>query len=816
MQAGNRAPAAQRRLYRVALKLKAGLRPRRGRGAWAGWPVACLAFAAGVLALQMQATLPPRALTGTALAVAAWAAWRRPEDRPIAAFLLGFAWAAWQAQGRLDGGVTAAALGRDLRVEGAVVSLPERHGGVHRFDFRVDHLLDGPTAALRTPAVVRLSVYRPKRGAALPQAGERWRLRVRLKPVHGQRNPGTFDYETWAFARGVRGSGYVRAGPGTERLGPEPGAAAAWLRFRARLLALQSARLGEAARDGRIQALTLGWRGAVDEAQWALLRATGTTHLMAISGMHVGLLAALAYALGLALWRRLRARLAPWRWPPAQRLAALTALAAAAAYALLSGFSVPTQRALLMLAVGLAAWWSAAGARPWRAWCLALAVVLLWDPFAPLTPGFWLSFAAVAVLIHVFAGRRRPAATGLLRWRRAAGDLCRAQFALILGLAPLSAYFFGEAALLGALANLVAVPLVGLGVLPLAVAGTALLPFDDLSSGLLQAAAAGLAGLDRLLEPLSQAVAPWRPAQPPAWSLPLAALGVALLSLPRGVPGRWLGLGCLLPALTHAAPAPPPGALWLTVLDVGQGNAVLLRTAGHAALYDAGPRSAGGFDAGARIVLPHLRSLGIGRLDALLVSHEDQDHAGGAGAVLEGLDVAWVLAADPAPYRGRAGRVERCRRGRQWRWDGVTFRLLHPEPETPGDGNDASCVLEIEAGGRRVLLAGDIGARVERRLAAAGRLRPAALVLAPHHGSAGSSSPAWVDAVAPEQVVYSAAWANRWGFPRPAVTARYAAAGARQWHTGRDGALEFEVSAAGLRLRQAARARSRYWHHRPP
>jgi competence protein ComEC len=492
---------------------------------------------------------------------------------------------------------------------------------------------------------------------------------------------------------------------------------------------------------------------------------------------------------------------------PAQKAAALAGFVGAFAYCLVSGFAVPAQRTLYMVGVVAAALWLGRATSASRVLAAALFVVLMLDPWAVLSPGFWLSFAAVAVIFHVSTGH-----TSKPHWLAQWG---RVQWAVTVGLAPLMLVLFRQVSLVSPLANGVAIPLVSLVVTPLALIGAAL-PFAwplGLAHAILVALMAALEWLANLPSAL------WQQHAPVPWTVPLALLGIAWLLLPRGFPARWLGAVLALPLFTVLPPAPAAGELWITVLDVGQGMAVLARTQKHALLYDAGPSFNAFADSGSRIVLPYLRGEGVAGLDALVVSHDDRDHSGGAAAVLAGTPVAVLWSSLDAEHELLSGNIpaEACAAGRAWKWDGVVFEFLHPDPAAASGRkarvNDRSCVLRIAAPGGRMLLAGDIERSAERELLRrSAALLPAEALLVPHHGSATSSSAEFVRLVAPRYAVFTVGYRNRFGHPREDVLDRYREAGSTLLRTDTGGAVEIRFAPGGVRIEtQRDRAR-RYWH----
>lgn len=718
-----------------------------------------------------------------------------PGGRRVAgAFLLGFLLAAAASHGRFEPVLGPGLAGVDLRIEGRIAGLPDRNERRLRFEL-VPGRAWQEDRPVRLPRRIRLNWYGRELPAVRP--GERWRLTARLRAPRGFANPGGFDYAGWLFRRGIGATGYVRAEPPARRLAP---ATPSIDGIRARLRERLRPALADRAHGGMLLALALGDRGGIDRDQWQTLVATGTNHLMAISGLHIGLIALLGYGLGKRLWRcsgPLRERLAR---PVMQSLAALSL---ATLYAALAGFALPTVRALTMLIVVLSALCLRRRVRPGAVLAAAAVLVIVTDPLAVLSPGFWLSFGAVAAILLVVTGR-------LGRPRRPAGWV-RLQCAIALALTPLLLALFREASLVAPLANLVAVPWVSTVTVPGALAGTALYPLLPSAGGPLLALADGsLALLWPLLDTLAGLpVAQWRAPAFPAWVLALAGLGIVVLLLPRGVPGKGAALLALAPLLLWQPPRPQAGAFWLDLLDVGQGLAAVIRTANHTLVYDAGPRFSADFDTGRAVVVPFLRAAGVRRLDALVISHGDNDHAGGAAAVRRLMRPRRVWTGEP---RALAAGAAFCSRGREWQWDGVRFRFLHPGRDELWQDNDASCVLRIDGPGGSLLLPGDIEAGAERHLVGRGAALAADVVVAPHHGSSTSSTRPFVRAVSPRWVLYSVGHRNRWDFPHSVVMARWQPAGFARTDCG--GALHQEFRpATGVSAPSAWRLqRRRPWH----
>jgi competence protein ComEC len=736
-----------------------------------------LALALGLLTLRFLPSLPP----GWLLLIAAFAGQALLLSRlyPLGFFLLGLAWACNSAQWALDDRLDSRLDGRTLWLEGRVVGLPEVSDGVVRFLLEEAH-----SRRAELPRRLRVAWY----GGPAVQGGERWRLAVNLKRPHGLVNPQSFDYEAWLLAQRIGATGTVKSG---KRLAPAAGLGSWRDSLRQQLLAVPAFH-----REGAIAALVLGDGSGLSTRDWRLLQHTGTVHLMVISGQHIGLLAGFLYGL-VALLAKLGAWPARWPWLPC---ACALALGGALLYGLLAGFEVPVRRACVMVALvllwrlrfrHLGAWWPL---------LLALIVVLLLEPLASLQPGFWLSFSAVAILALVFGGR-----LGVWGWWR---GLTRAQWTMAIGLLPMMLILGLPVSSSGPLANLIAVPWVGLVVVPLALLGTLLLPVPVLGEGLLWLAGGALHLLFELLGIIADWLPAWLPSVLPLWAWLLAALGALLLLLPAGVPLRLPGIALMLPALLLPAPHMEEGRADVWVLDVGQGLAVLVRTREHALLYDAGPRF-GDFDTGERIVLPSLRALNLRQLDLMLLSHADNDHAGGAAAIKAGMPVSRVISGEPQRLADELG-ADSCESGLVWQWNEVDFRLW--QWESAGSGNQLSCVLQVEAAGERLLLSGDIDVQAERALIQSDFPLASQWLLAPHHGSRTSSSQSFIDAVGAQNVLITRSRHNAFGHPHPQVLARYRAAGVEVHDTARDGALHLRLGEHGAA--RALRQEPRFWREK--
>ncbi|WP_448646058.1 DNA internalization-related competence protein ComEC/Rec2 [Pseudomonas mohnii] len=736
-----------------------------------------VALALGLLALRFLPALPPVWLCTLLPVIGLMLLPFR--TYPVAFFLFGLSWACLQAQWALDDRLPSRLDGETRWVEGRVVGLPQHTEAVVRFE-----LADARSRHGTVPPLMRLAWY----GGPPVKSGEGWRVAVKLKRPAGLLNPHAFDYDAWLLAQRIGATGTVKDG---ELLSEARGAWRDGIRQRLQAVDAQG-------RTGVLTALVLGDGGGLSRQDWQVLQDTGTVHLLVISGRHIGLLAGVVYLLiaGLARYGLWPNRL-PWLpW------ACGLAFAAALGYGLLAGFEVPVRRACLM--IGLVLLWRLRFRHLGAWWPLLLALngVLLLDPLASLQPGFWLSFAAVAVLIFTFSGRLGP-----WRWWQ---TWTRAQWLIAIGLGPLLLVLGLPISLSGPLVNLLAVPWISLMVLPPALLGTLLLPVPHVGEGLLWLAGGLIDGLFRGLAWVAGQVPAWVPAAIPLWVWGLGALGAFLLLLPRGVPLRPLGWPLLLLLIFPPRPEIPEGVADIWQLDVGQGLAILVRTRHHTLLYDAGPRF-GDNDLGERVVLPTLRKLGVDGIDLMLISHAHADHAGGARAVAQGLPVKHVLGGEPAELPSE-WQAAGCESGRRWTWDGVNFELW--QWAHARESNPKSCVLQIEASGERMLLTGDIDMAAERALLESPLAMPTDWLQSPHHGSRSSSSMALLDRLLPSAVLISRGQGNSFGHPHPTVLARYQKYGMAIYDSADQGAIHLQLGR--FEAPRSMRLERRFWRDPPP
>ncbi len=707
-----------------------------------------------------------------------------------------FGWTALRADIAMQARLPHVLEGRDLVVTGSIDDLPRTQDESTRFDFDVASArLDGRAIPLN--GALRLSWYASRNGAPPPLTPcSHWRLMVRLKRPRSLLNPGGFDFERSALQQRIIATGYVREDAANAQL------AQSWCvdALRARISSAIAMALQDDPHAAHLlRALSVGDQRALDESDWQVVRATGVAHLIAISGFHVGLAAIFGALLARALW---------WLFPalalrmPRPIAEACFALPAAIAYGALAGFGLPTTRTLWMIGAVSLSRIARRGDGLGEGLGLALCAILIVDPLSVLSAGLWLSFAGVALLAWTLARGEG--------WRGRLREIGLSPLLMALALLPLTVWFFGQASLVGPVANLIAVPFISFVLVPCTLLSCALLlPLPPIGIPLLHFCA-HLA--DAQWWPLTK-LAAWPAAThyfpaPSLFAFVLACIGAVWLLAPRGIPARLLGPLLLLPLLWPRIVVPQRGAFEAMVIDVGQGLSVLVRTREHTLLFDAGARYPSGFDLGEAAVVPSLHAIGVNRLDTLIISHGDNDHAGGARAVLSAFPHAVALGGEPG--RGDVP-LKQCLTGQHWQWDGVTFRILSPPGQ--GSGNDEGCVLLVTGEGGRLLLPADTTSKVERAIAKAVPAGAPLVLVVPHHGSKSSSSEDYLRALHPQLAVASAGYRNHFGHPAPVVVARYRALDIPLLATFDTGAVRIAFP-AGTPPRLVSEERSqqaRYW-----
>ncbi|QKM61567.1 DNA internalization-related competence protein ComEC/Rec2 [Polynucleobacter arcticus] len=739
-----------------------------------------------------------------------WCFTRRPDVNTICVgfifLILGFAWNAYYAQQRLSNVLPIEYEGKDIILEGRVNTLPQSTPSGAKFSFEVDQAFSVREKIEAFPPQVYLSwqpAWRNPQDIPVVVPGQRWELKVKIKRPYGSLNPHTFDFERWSFHQDFGASGSVRSGELLleKDIGPTEFSLAMeyrrWqLREKIRRLLPRDARYG-----GVIAALVMGDQNAIDQEDWRVFNATGIGHLISISGLHVTMLAGFGALVAAFVWRRNTLPLLI----PVGKVAAAVGFLTAFIYAWLAGFQIPAQRTMYMVGVVAFALWSGRNPRSFDIWWWALAFVLLVDPMAPYTPGFWLSFGAVAAIL--FAMQDSEGLLGVptgkeleLHWRhrltQALREACRVQAVVTIALLPLTLYWFYQVSIVSPLANAVAIPVVSYIVTPLAIAG-ALLP-DFIGRWLLLPAHVTMDYLAIMLAWMAN----WKWAvtwsnQPAWWAIVLSTIGIVIAIRPGSIQGsatsRAAGLALctslFIQPLSHVNLA--NGEFRATVLDIGQGTAVLIETKTKRLLYDTGPIQ-GKDNAGQRIILPYLRGRGINHIDRMVISHSDSDHIGGAATLLKEISFESMMGSLPSTNPLLANLEERkipaipCRFGQQWSWDGVDFRIWHPHEDTLFEEqqnrkpNEMSCVLEVRNRNTSFWLTGDVEkqgeAEITERLTqiVLNHLKDKNLIfMAPHHGSKTSSSQELLMALSPDEAFAQNGYRNRYGHPHPTVTARY-------------------------------------------
>jgi competence protein ComEC len=728
----------------------------------------------------------------------------------LCAMICGFLWAFIRADIILSDGLDRITEGETAIVTGQVVSLPEILDSGIRFEFQVNEMISQDGVVLKSPGKVRLGWYRDNIEI---KSGEHWQLYVRLKRPYGFSNPGSFDYEGWLFQHRIRATGYVRNDGQNDLIHQASIFSINHQRYLLRNL-INQIHLSDSGdiEKSLLLALSLGDRSKVSPQQWQTLTQTGTSHLLAISGLHIGLVAGLFFILGRWLWAL--TGLLPL-YLASQRFAALSGLFGALMYAALAGFAIPTQRALIMLTVWMLSRFIHRKIAITDIITTSLFVVLIIDPFAAMDVSFWLSFVAIAIIAYGMTCRVNG---NMSWWRNGWWKWGRVQYLVAVGLFPLLVLWFQQYPLVGIFANILAVPYISLIIVPLLLLGIVLLCFIfPAGEFVLQLVGQALSVFWPFLDYLSRLEFNlWHSASPSTLAFALGMIGVLIILLPKGIPARWIGVIWLLPLLFPQSEKPEFGDFWMTQLDVGQGLASVIQTQNHSLIYDTGDRYSERFNVGKAVIIPFLKHQHIQHPDLLIVSHGDRDHIGGANDILAQYSEVQVLTSViekmTHPY------LDICVEGQSWRWDGVDFEILNPSSSESFQGNiqgnNASCVLKVSNAQGSVLLTGDIERAVESRLIRSSQSMEklsATVLIAPHHGSKTSSSTLFIDAVSPKYVVFPVGYRNRFGFPKQDIISRYESRQVKMLNTARDGALVFKFEASDISFTRHRRQNWRFW-----
>jgi len=802
-----------------------------------------IGFVLGAIALQLQGNLPNIfmlcLLAVLALLIIFFASSRCSSRWKISTWLLGgaclgFSWAAAMAHLYLRQELPSEWEGRDITVIGTIENLPYRFDQGTRFHFAVEHVLPVDGQQPLVPSKLSLSWYTgfysdSAQTVVRVRPGERWQLTVRLKRPHGNANPEGFDYELWLLEQNLRATGTVRSDSATIQKNQRLDSFV--LSFshlveatRAHLRDRIEAALSGKEYAGVIVALVIGDQRAISQSDWKVFNRSGIGHLISISGLHITMVAGLFASIAYGLWRRSFYTAA--QLPlilPAQKVAAFVGAGVALMYVLLAGFGVPAQRTLYMLSIVALALWMGRMTSVSHILCAALGFVVLLDPWAVLWPGFWLSFGAVGLILYVSVGRAHLPSHAMSsrkqRWMHQLQSALRTQYAITLGLVPLTMLLFGQTSLISPIANAVAIPLVSLIVTPLALIGS-VLP-SQFSSWVLYAAHEVIAYLAVTLTYLSDfSMAVWSAPKPPFWMFGVAMIGTFWMLAPRGWPLRWLGLLAWLPMVLNTPSHPKQGEMWVTAFDVGQGMALLIETQHRRLLYDTGPFYSPESDGGNRVILPYLKARGIHALDGIIISHSDNDHSGGALSILKEVSVNWMASSlsPSSPIVQAASEHHRCEAGQSWVWDEAHFEILHPTKVSYDSHkwkpNARSCTLKISIGTQSILLAGDIEAVQEAELieSSAEKL-PSTVLLAPHHGSGTSSTEQFLRLVKPTLGIFQVGYRNRYHHPKLEVLDRYSKLGIERIRTDVSGAVKLQLGSA-MEVLEFRKEHLRYWYGR--
>lgn len=746
-----------------------------------------LAFLLGDGLLQWLPTLPDVpgfvALSCMLVLLSYWI--KKTWFRVFVIMVVGFAYSAWYAHHMLVKRLPLPLAGKLLMVTGTVMRVPSTNHDTTHFRFHITQPFDKE---------VRLSWHHPRQPI---NVGQVWRFKVRLQPPRGTANLGGFDFTAWSVVQGLHANGYVVRDSSNQLLMTQ-GNVLPWQRWRQAIFTALLPLLPETQTAHWLPALIMGERQGISQSEWHVLRMTGTNHLMAIAGLHIGLIVALVHACCLFIWRRMAVLCL---YVPAHYAAAIVGLGVAIFYSMLAGFSLPTQRASIMLTVVVLGYVSKRVLCHWHVWAMALILVLLINPLQILTDSFWLSFGTLSLIFYGMHGRLGVKG---IWWKWG-----RVQWVIGIGLVPLSLLLFHECSFISFIANTLAIPWMLFTILPcclLAVFTLFLSPplahvCLTLADYALRVLMYGLTWLSTL--PLATVVV-----SAPVGYVVAAMVGVLIALSPLPLLPRLLSILWFLPLLFYQPARPALGEIKLTVLDVGQGLSVVIETATHTLLYDAGARFLSGSDMGERVVVPYLHYAGIKKLNALVISHDDNDHRGGVSSVLASMATQHIVASRRQPYWP----ATLCERGQTWQWDNVAFTFLHPHGQHSNKNND-SCVLRISNGYYHVLLTGDIEKAAEQVLVkrAASQLA-ATILIAPHHGSKTSSTSPFIQAVMPRYVVYSVGYHNQYHFPHPSVVKAYTAIKAQQVTTAEWGMLQFHLPARPSKI-STEYYRQRYRHY---
>lgn len=759
-----------------------------------------LIFLATATYVQTLSVLPSSLLLYITIATSILCWFKLKTRTPYAhlpfAFALGLSWTTWYASSLLEWQLPHNCEGQPVIITGYIASLPVTDKWQQSAIFKLTSL-QCPNKTITQATHIRLS-WRDKQH--LLKVGDQWQFQAKLKRIHSTQNPGAFDFEAWAIQKGLRASGYVL-----------PNSQAIFLSHSYYRYPIDQCRqwlqtnitkhLPNSSTSHWLLALMIGERNGIPQEDWQVLRNTGTNHLMAIGGLHIGIIAGMVYLL-VCKCVRLFPRI--MLWLPAPLIGTSAALMIALIYSALAGFSIPTQRACIMLMVFSAAVLLKRKINPWHAWSFALLLVLFLNPLTVLSESFWLSFGTIALIIYGMRGRYAPSG---FWWKWG-----RVQWVIGVGLIPLSLQLFHECSLVSFAANCIAIPWLEFFILPFCLFSMLFLfIYPNGSTFFLMLADKSLAGLWAVLTWFSQLhLASWTQVIPNHWIYFSTIIAFILCLSPKSLPGKWLGIVWLLPLLLYRYEKPAPGDVWMTLLDVGQGLSVVVQTHSHLLVFDAGPKWNANVDMGESVVLPYLYTLGAKKIDMLVISHGDNDHIGGAQALMRALPISAIRTSEPDLLPST--HTNYCLAGHSWEWDKVRFSFIYPSMDQLANGNDSSCVLRIEKKDQQILLTGDIEKLAEKNLLEhSSPLLAATVLVAPHHGSKTSGLKAFVQAVHPDYVLYATGYRNRYRFPHPSVVKTYEEIGSQPFNTAMTGAVRLKLEHTVMKPEIYRVLHKRYW-----
>lgn len=730
----------------------------------------------------------------------------------ISTSLIAFTWADYSAHTLLKQRLPAALEGQALNVIMTITAPPETHGFVTHIDATLQKIISPLNISWQLPVKIRLSCYQTP---CEVDVGDTVQAVVKFRAPRSTYNPASFDYEAWLFAHRYSATAYLQTHSQLQQLPSSFARPNHWLEYLRQYLdhAIQIS-LPNNYYQGLISALTVGERSQMGNSQWQVLQATGTNHLFAIAGLHIGMVSFISYFLGHFLWRR--SRYLPL-YLPAKQAGLISAMLAALFYSALAGFAIPTQRAISMTFVILLTALNKKILSPWQIYALALLGLLIINPLNILLDSFWLSFTAVAIILYGHLGRRHH--KHLLQH-------LHSQYLVMIGLLPLTLWFFHRFGWLGLIANCIAIPWILFFTMPCCLLGALCWPISHILSKLCWLAASFSL---QLLWPILKFLAhfkflQWQFYGEHIWQLLLAMLGAIIIFMPRGLPGRWLGIIFTLPMLCYQAEQPlQQGEIWLQLLDVGQGLSAMVRTQHHTLVFDTGAALPGSIDMGESVVVPALLAADRRKLDALVISHPDNDHSGGAAAIWQEINIQQIFTSTPQFMMQKLSSIKKslppiitCQTRQNWQWDGVQFEFIYPSKDSTGKDNDRSCVLRISNHHQSILLPGDIEKYSENYLLdhEANKLSSTTLI-APHHGSKTSSTENFVNAVHPQWVLYPIGYRNKFHFPHESVIARYQMIHATQFNTAQDGQiiLKFSDSNNPPKIILTRQAQAKFWRY---